>query len=140
MQMSVESVLVVAMFSIAVGVFFGYSSTQGLSAGSNRGAALRVENLVTSLGEFMKKKRAWLILIAVLAFRCALTVLVSLTEITPAQHFTAKVERGMRLMTWSRSLARSTPSLPSRSGRRFRDHREAQCRFQPRVHKGDVVL
>ena len=93
---------------------------------------------MTSLGEFMKKKRAWLILIAVLGLAALLTVF-GFNRNTPAQHFTAKVERGeindVVEVTGTINAVITVQVGSQVSG----TIAKLNADFNSRVHKGDVV-
>jgi HlyD family secretion protein len=93
---------------------------------------------VTSLGEFMKKKRAWLILITVLGLAALLTVF-GFNRNTPAQHFTAKVEHGeindVVEVTGTINAVITVQVGSQVSG----TIAKLNADFNSRVHKGDVV-
>ena len=93
---------------------------------------------MTSIGEFMKKKRAWLILIAVLGLAALLTVF-GFNRNTPAQHFTAKVERGeindVVEVTGTINAVITVQVGSQVSG----TIAKLNADFNSRVHKGDVV-
>jgi HlyD family secretion protein len=86
----------------------------------------------------MKKKRAWLILIAVLGLAALLTVF-GFNRSTPAQHFTAKVERGeindVVEVTGTINAVITVQVGSQVSGTIAKLNSD----FNSRVHKGDVV-
>jgi HlyD family secretion protein len=92
----------------------------------------------TSLGEFVKKKRAWLILITVLGL-AGLFAVFGFNRNPPAQHFTAKVERGeindVVEVTGTINAVITVQVGSQVSG----TIAKLNADFNSRVHKGDVV-
>jgi HlyD family secretion protein len=92
----------------------------------------------TSLGEFVKKKRAWLILITVLGL-AGLFAVFGFNRNAPAQHFTAKVERGeindVVEVTGTINAVITVQVGSQVSG----TIAKLNADFNSRVHKGDVV-
>jgi HlyD family secretion protein len=92
----------------------------------------------TSLGEFMKKKRTWLILIAVLGLGGFVAVF-GFNRNTPAQHFTAKVERG-EINDVVEATGTINAVITVQVGSQVSGTiAKLNADFNSRVHKGDVV-
>jgi HlyD family secretion protein len=91
-----------------------------------------------SLGEFVKKKRAWLILITVLGL-AGLFAVFGFNRNVPVQHFTAKVERGeindVVEVTGTINAVITVQVGSQVSG----SIAKLNADFNSRVHKGDVV-
>jgi HlyD family secretion protein len=86
----------------------------------------------------MKKKRAWLILIAVLGLAALLTVF-GFNRNTPAQHFTAKVERG-DINDVVEATGTINAVITVQVGSQVSGTiAKLNADFNSRVHKGDVV-
>jgi HlyD family secretion protein len=92
----------------------------------------------TSLGEFMKQKRAWLILLAVLGLG-GLVAVFGFNRNTPAQHFTAKVERG-EINDVVEATGTINAVITVQVGSQVSGTiAKLNADFNSRVHKGDVV-
>jgi HlyD family secretion protein len=92
----------------------------------------------TSLGEFVKKKRAWLILIAGFGLAGLLAVF-GFNRNAPAEHFTAKVERG-EINDVVEATGTINAVITVQIGSQVSGTiAKLNADFNSRVHKGDVV-
>jgi HlyD family secretion protein len=86
----------------------------------------------------MKQKRAWLILLAVLGLGGLVTVF-GFNRNTPAQHFTAKVERG-EIIDVVEATGTINAVITVQVGSQVSGTiAKLNADFNSRVHKGDVV-
>jgi HlyD family secretion protein len=93
---------------------------------------------VTSLGEFMKKNRTWLILITVLGLAALLAVF-GFNRNTPTQHFTAKVEHG-EINDVVEATGTINAVITVQVGSQVSGTiAKLNADFNSRVHRGDVV-